>query len=59
MDWTNHRKCEDFLLPKNIAKLTEQTTVKFGIAIIRLNDTEIAHEMCQEMFVAENPSVDF
>jgi len=39
--------------------VTGQKSAKFGIAIIRFNDTELAHEMCQEMFVAENPSVDF
>lgn len=59
MNWTNIKKCEEFALPKRITKLTGQTTVKFGIALVRLNDTEIAHEMCHEMFVPENPSVDF
>jgi NAD+ synthase (glutamine-hydrolysing) len=59
MEWTNLKKIEDFVLPKKIAEITGQKTTKFGIAIVRLNDTEIAHEMCQEMFAPENPSVDF
>ena len=59
LDWTNTKKLEEMLLPKWISNITGQKTAKFGVAIIRLNDTEIAHETCQEMFVPENPSVDF
>ena len=59
MDWTNMKKLETMVLPKCVQKATDQTTAPFGIAIIRFNDTEVAHEICQEMFVAEYPSIEF
>mmetsp|Transcript_8760 Transcript_8760/g.9947 ORF Transcript_8760/g.9947 Transcript_8760/m.9947 type:complete len:179 (-) Transcript_8760:1202-1738(-) len=59
MEWSNTKKLEDFQLPKRLKEVTGQTTVKFGVAIVRLNDTEFAHEICQEMFTPESPAIEF
>lgn len=52
-------KLEDFSLPKVISSIEGQKSTKIGIAIIKLNDTEIVHEICQEMFSPESPSAKF
>ena len=40
-----------------ITKITGQTTVPFGDAVIATRDTCLGSEMCEEMFVANNPHI--
>lgn len=48
---------EEFYLPRNIRELTGQLKVPFGIIAIRTNDTLIASESCEELFVPNSPHI--
>ncbi|CAI2359539.1 unnamed protein product [Moneuplotes crassus] len=56
--WTNIKRVEDFTLPKVITNITGQKKTKIGVAIVKLNDTEYAHEICQEMYEPSNPAAE-
>ena len=46
---------EEFYLPYDVAKVTAQMTVPFGIGLIQLRDTCLAAETCEEMFTPRRP----
>ena len=48
------REVEDHFLPRMISKITGQTTVPFGDAVISTRDTCLGTEMCEEIFAADN-----
>ena len=50
---------EDFYLSPDITAIIGQKTTKFGNAIIHCNDTTIACETCEELWVPKNPHVDY
>lgn len=50
---------EDFYLAPEIQAIVGQKSTKFGNAIIRCNDTTIACETCEELWVPKNPHVDY
>ena len=49
----------DFELPHIITEIKGQKTVKFGQAVVKCNDTEIATELCEEIWVNESPHVQY
>ena len=49
---------EELRLPPIISKVTGQTVVPFGDAIIVANDTMLGFEICEEMFTLKSPSHD-
>jgi len=55
--WTKPYEMEQHLLPPMIQKLTQQKHVPFGAAILELNDTRIATELCEEMFTPQSPHI--
>jgi NAD+ synthase (glutamine-hydrolysing) len=46
----------NFELPPLLRKLTGVRCVPFGFAILRLNDTKVGIEMCEELWAPENTS---
>jgi NAD+ synthase (glutamine-hydrolysing) len=55
----NGRAVEDFQLGPEISTILGQKTTKFGNAVIQCNDTSIACETCEELWVPKNPHVDY
>lgn len=55
--WTKIYELDEYLLPPMIQKLTSQKYVPFGAAILELNDTRIATELCEEMFTPKSPHI--
>jgi NAD+ synthase (glutamine-hydrolysing) len=53
------RAVEDFYLSPEIQEIKGQKSTKFGNAVIRCNDTTIACETCEELWVPKNPHVDY
>lgn len=49
----------DFELPEAIRDLTGQKSVKFGNAVVKCRDTEIASEICEEVWVTNNPHIEY
>lgn len=54
--WTP-RRVEEYLLPRMIRVVTEQETVLFGDAVIATKDTCIGTEICEELWIPNNPHV--
>ena len=48
-----------YQLDDRIRKIAGQSETMFGNALIRCNDTTIAVESCEEMWVPKNPHVDY
>ncbi|TFK39983.1 hypothetical protein BDQ12DRAFT_698028 [Crucibulum laeve] len=55
--WTKHRQWENFELRGKIRKITNQTTVPFGDAVISTVDTCIGVELCEELFTPASPHI--
>jgi NAD+ synthase (glutamine-hydrolysing) len=55
--WLHTRKTEDHLLPELIRKLTGQTLVPFGDAVIATLETTIGCETCEELFTPDSPHI--
>ncbi|SSD60446.1 probable Glutamine-dependent NAD(+) synthetase [Saccharomycodes ludwigii] len=55
--WFKPTIVEEFQLPVNIAKLTGQSLVPFGDAVINALDTCIGTETCEELFTPESPHI--
>ncbi|XP_049851953.1 glutamine-dependent NAD(+) synthetase-like [Schistocerca gregaria] len=53
--WKTTRRIESIILPKCIQDATGQAQALFGWAYLRLNDTLLASEMCEELFVPDSP----
>ena len=49
----------EFELPESVRKVKDQKTTTFGNAIVKCNDTKIATEICEELWVGRNPHVDY
>jgi NAD+ synthase (glutamine-hydrolysing) len=56
--WLQPRQTEEYLLPSFIRKITGQTHVPFGDAVIATLDTTIGCETCEELFTPESPHID-
>uniref|UniRef100_A0A4W3JCJ0 Glutamine-dependent NAD(+) synthetase n=1 Tax=Callorhinchus milii TaxID=7868 RepID=A0A4W3JCJ0_CALMI len=54
--WTP-RRVEEYFLPRMIRVVTEQDTVPFGDAVIATKDTCIGTEICEELWIPDNPHV--
>jgi len=51
---------ETFALPASICKtMPDHPEIPFGIMALQLNDTVIASETCEELFVPNNPNIAF
>ena len=50
---------EDFPLDTDIQQITGQDATKFGNAVIQCKDTSIACETCEELWVPQNPHVQY
>lgn len=48
---------QEHKLSEILRKTTNQTTVPFGVAIIDLNDTSIASEVCEELWTPKSPHI--
>ncbi|KAF9086419.1 glutamine-dependent NAD(+) synthetase [Mortierella sp. GBA35] len=55
--WAKHRTTEEYYLPRMIQKITGQTTVPIGDAVISTHDTCIGVEMCEELFTPNSPHI--
>ncbi|KAL0077567.1 hypothetical protein J3Q64DRAFT_1768272 [Phycomyces blakesleeanus] len=51
------KKVEEYYLPRMIQKITNQTTVPFGDAVISTLDTCIGCETCEELFTPDSPHI--
>jgi NAD+ synthase (glutamine-hydrolysing) len=50
---------EDYVLADDIAEITGQKMVKFGVGIVETVDATIASEVCEELFTPESPNIQF
>lgn len=48
--WKRTRQIEEYHLPRMIQKVTGQTTVPFGDAVLATKDTCIGYEICEELW---------
>ena len=48
---------DTFILPHIIRKVTKQDEAKIGVGILQLNDTEIGHEICEELWQPSSPHI--
>ncbi|SCU84875.1 LAMI_0C09252g1_1 [Lachancea mirantina] len=55
--WMKPAVVEDFTLPPIIQKVTGQTIVPFGDAVISTLDTCIGAETCEELFTPQSPHI--
>lgn len=53
----NIEKMDKFILPDEIAAVTGQTEVDFGVAIIEAKGVTVASETCEELFTPEAPNI--
>ncbi|XP_065158505.1 glutamine-dependent NAD(+) synthetase isoform X3 [Atheta coriaria] len=56
--WKKVRQVEDFFLPRMIAKITGQTIVPFGDAVLSTIDTCIGFEICEELWNPHSPHIE-
>lgn len=54
--WSKDFSLHNFILPKFIQEITNQVTTKIGVGIMSFNDCAIASEICEEVWVSDNPS---
>ncbi|KAI0072649.1 glutamine-dependent NAD(+) synthetase with GAT domain-containing protein [Panus rudis PR-1116 ss-1] len=55
--WMKHREVEDHYLPRLVQKVTGQTKVPFGDAVVSTVDTCIGVELCEELFTPASPHI--
>jgi NAD+ synthase (glutamine-hydrolysing) len=55
--WSKSRQVETYYLEKKIQDVTGQKTVPLGDMILSTQDTAVACESCEELFVPMNPSI--
>nr|ODN86659.1 NAD+ synthetase [Cryptococcus depauperatus CBS 7841] len=55
--WHKHRQVETHPLPHMIRKVTGQTHVPFGDAVVATEDTVIGVELCEELFTPASPHI--
>ncbi|OZJ05110.1 Glutamine-dependent NAD(+) synthetase [Bifiguratus adelaidae] len=56
--WTKKGVTEDHYLPRMIQRITQQTTVPFGDAVLATHDTSVGIETCEEIFTPLSPHID-
>lgn len=57
--WTKKGIVEKHLLPPRLVKATGQKFVPFGHCFLQTNDTKVADEMCEELWVPESPHISY
>lgn len=55
--WMKPTVVEDFILPPELQKITGQTVIPFGDAVINTLDTCFGAETCEELFTAQPPHI--
>lgn len=55
--WKKEKYYEQYLLPKNIQKLTQQISVIIGDCVIQTSETRIGAECCEELFTPQSPHI--
>ncbi|XXQ37110.1 Glutamine-dependent NAD(+) synthetase [Plasmodiophora brassicae] len=55
--WTRVDEIDEFAVPDFIAEITGKRTVPFGAAVLRLHDTSVGIELCEELFTPESPHI--
>ncbi|KAB0799157.1 hypothetical protein PPYR_07037 [Photinus pyralis] len=55
--WQKHRETEEYYLPRMISSVTGQSVVPFGDAVIATRDTCLGFEICEELWVPQNPHI--
>ncbi|ORY31916.1 hypothetical protein BCR39DRAFT_524532 [Naematelia encephala] len=55
--WHKHRQVEQHSLPGIIRRITGQSFVPFGDAVIATEDTVIGVELCEELFTPASPHI--
>jgi NAD+ synthase (glutamine-hydrolysing) len=56
-EWKHHQKIETFTLPRKIKAIKGQKTCPIGDGVLRLNDTTLAAETCEELFTPDSPHI--
>ncbi|KAK0626769.1 hypothetical protein B0T14DRAFT_425024 [Immersiella caudata] len=56
--WMRPRETELFHLPKDLAKVQDETHVLFGDAVISTPETAFGAETCEELFTPKAPHID-
>ncbi|KAL1999312.1 hypothetical protein VTN02DRAFT_4707 [Thermoascus thermophilus] len=57
--WQRVREVEDYYLESIVGKITGQTTVPFGDAVISTKDTCLGLETCEELFTPNGPHIPY
>jgi NAD+ synthase (glutamine-hydrolysing) len=52
------RKVDEYSLPRSIRKITGQSSVPFGDAVISTKDTVLGCETCEELFTPRSPHIE-
>ncbi|CCE62848.1 hypothetical protein TPHA_0D02100 [Tetrapisispora phaffii CBS 4417] len=55
--WLKPGHVEEFKLPPEIQKITQQVYVPFGDAVVNTVDTTIGAETCEELFTPQTPTI--
>jgi NAD+ synthase (glutamine-hydrolysing) len=57
--WKFDHPLDEFVLPAFVGSKLGQRSCPFGVAILQLNDSSIASEMCEELWAPRSPHIDF
>jgi NAD+ synthase (glutamine-hydrolysing) len=57
--WAWGRALDEFVLPHFVCTRLGQRSCPFGVAILQLDDSSIACEMCEELWAPRSPHIDF
>lgn len=57
--WGKGHVIEDYYLPENIKRITNQSKTSFGVGYVKSKDLSYAAEICEELWVPYSPSIDF
>lgn len=57
--WTWDHPLDEFVLPSFVGAKLGQRSCPFGVAILQLDDSSIACEMCEELWAPRSPHIDF
>jgi NAD+ synthase (glutamine-hydrolysing) len=57
--WKFDHPLDELLLPTFVCAKLGQRSCPFGVAILQLNDSSIASEMCEELWAPRSPHIDF
>ncbi|RPA75542.1 glutamine-dependent NAD(+) synthetase with GAT domain-containing protein [Ascobolus immersus RN42] len=56
--WKGQRVIEDYVPPRMITRITGQSSIKIGDAVISTRDTVFGAETCEELFTPNSPHIE-